>query len=57
MEKKVWLVYFQQGNKDPFVCRVFTTEAKAKEYEAWRDSFKNDEDLFWSTFMYLDDDF
>lgn len=55
--KKVWLVYLQKGTQDPFVCRVFTTEAKAKEYEAWRDSFKEDDDLFWTIEEYLDDDF
>ncbi len=55
--EKVWLVYYQDGNQEPFVVRCFTTEAKAKEYEEWRNSFAKDDDLFWTTFIYLDDDF
>ena len=55
--EKVWLVYYQAKNQEPLVVRCFTTEAKAKEYKEWRDSFKSDDDLFWTTFIYLDDDF
>lgn len=55
--EKIWLVYKKVKGQDAFVCRAFKKESDAKKYEAWRDEVKDDDELYWCSFIYLDEDF